>query len=122
MSIISSRITHEGQRNATLEVTGRWDGNSEEYYEIINIKDLEGNPSLLKLEDLQYACEPGLIVRIWWESNPNHLISSVFNCGKQDYKAFAGRSNPKNEGHTGGIVISFYSETEIPKYFTLLLD
>jgi hypothetical protein len=120
-------IDHDGARNTMFDIVGVCDGADLPATVVVDVSKLFSEPGYkitkLRIDDIQYFIEPGLLVELLWEGDGSEHLHCMKMTGRgtANYGKAGGRQNML-EGATGNIMIATSGAGEGRKTFSLQLE
>lgn len=100
---VTSQKLVDGPRNVVYSFTNLSDGTGESAVMKVDVSGLEGAPTEVRIDKIQYDCQ-GMQVEVLWDADTD-VIAAIVGPGQGclDYKAFGGLINNAGAGVTGDI-------------------
>jgi hypothetical protein len=120
-------INQDGARNTLLDIVGVCDEGDILPTVVVDVSKLYAEPGYkitrLRIDDIQYFIEPGLLVELLWEGDEDDHMHCMKMTGRgtANYEKMGGRQNP-HTGATGNIMIATNGYTDGRKTFSLQLE
>lgn len=100
MHVLRKRVTHDGMKNASIQITG--EGDDFEWEEILSPKDLSPTPRHFKIDAIHYAVSDKAEIWLAWKSGEEiHPVLPLSGRGKLDFAEVGGLHATTNGDDVG---------------------
>jgi len=119
-------ITHDGPRNAVIEVTGETDNADLALETVVDVSQLYAEPGYsitrLRIDTVEYMISPGLFVELMWQGSKEHThIMEMSGKGFSNQERMGGRQNIHADA-TGNILLRTQGGKSGRKTFSFALE
>lgn len=119
---LATQILVDGARNAVVKAVGTLDTSDLSVTDLVAPASFTPVPTTFKVDRIQYAVEPGITVRLWWDASTDVYIAALTGSNVIDAKPFGGLINNSGSGTTGKIQVSTEGYSSGTEAFTLTLE
>jgi hypothetical protein len=114
------RIGADGGKNCHVTITGQLDSAPTSPVPILYFKDLQGSPTRLRLDGLQFAIQEKMGFNLWWILNGgSEIIMPIESRGGFDFEKIKAVSSPDG---ALGLGLTAFKVTEKRMSFLIMLD
>jgi hypothetical protein len=120
-NVISTQILEDGERNATVKITGVLDTSNASATTIVDPASYSPVPTQFRIDQIDYAMSGALQVRLFWDATTDVDILPIAGRGTMNFKSFGGLLNNAGSGKTGKIQLSTNGWTSGTEVFSIVL-
>jgi hypothetical protein len=116
---VSSQTLIDAERNVVMKFTNTSDGTGESAVTKVDVSELKGAPSAVKINKVHYSTS-GMVVRMLWDATADVTILDLQGEGCFDATGFGGLYNNAGAGKTGDIQFTTIGHTAADSYSIIL--
>lgn len=116
---VSSQTLIDNVRNVVMKFTNTSDGTGESAVKKVDVSELTGAPSTVKIKRIHYSVA-GMVARLLWDATTDVTIVDLQGDGCLDCEAFGGLINNAGTGITGDIMLTTVGHTSGDSYSIIL--
>lgn len=119
---VTTQILVDGPQYAVIKFTNISDGTGESAVQKVDVSALEGSPSEVSIEQIEYSIF-GMSVDILWDAATDEvawILCQNSGTGKHDFSEIGGLRNNAGTGKTGDINFTTSGHTAADRYSILL--
>ena len=120
-NVISTQILEDGERNATVKITGVLDASNASVTTIVDPASYSPVPTQFRIDQIDYAMSGALQIRLFWDATADVDILPIAGRGTMNFKSFGGLLNNAGSGKTGKIQLSTNGWTSGTEVFSIVL-
>lgn len=105
-NVLNSQILVDGAKNFVLKYTGVLDTADLSAVTLVDVSALNGAPSKITIEKVEYSISDGLEVDLLWDATADVLCMALSGQGEICGKCFGGFPNNAGNGVTGDLLIT----------------
>jgi len=105
-NVLNAQVLVDGVHNYVLKYTGVLDTADLSAVTLVDVSGLNGAPSRVTIEKVEYSISDGLEVDLLWDATADVLCMALSGQGELCGESFGGFPNNAGSGVTGDILIT----------------
>lgn len=103
-NVTSTQVLVDGARNAVIKFEGILDTSDLGSTVVVDVSALDGAPSKVRIDKIQYSIEDTLTVNLLWDATADVRIAQLTGVGEFCAAQFGGLQNNAGAGVTGDVL------------------